>query len=126
MGIKALGICVSPPIVGLPLLVIANGHPVVPGGNVDATFPLMAAEVPPTLIPPFAPTSPPLFSRVGKVGLVALSPAELKLPVATLPPKDSGAGLQPVPVAKSPPGWFPVTGDCASSACTSRRAPVMA
>ena len=104
VGIYALAICISPPIVGLPLLVIASGQPVVPGGKVEATMPLTEAELPPTEMPPLAPTFPLVLVRLlgGLVGVPSVD--ELKLPVLMLPFKSSGAGLQPVPVANSPPG----------------------
>src|SRR5215469_13489157 len=97
-------------MVGCPAFVMATGQPVMPGGNVEATLPLIAAELPPTYMPPLAPTFPPLAARL-LGGLVAVvSVAELKLPVVMLPPKLSGCGLQPVPVANNPPGAFAVCG----------------
>jgi hypothetical protein len=112
-------------MVGLPLFVTDTGHPVSPGANVDTICPFIVAAVPPTLIPPFAPTLPPLESKVGAV-FAGLSFADKKLPVVILPPKESGfeAALQPVPVANSPAGWFEFCGVCAISACTMRRVPV--
>src|SRR5436190_16030763 len=125
LGIYGLGICVSPPIVGCPVSLIASGHPVVPGGNVEATIPLTEAEIPSILIPPFAPTFPLVFVWLlgGLVGVPSVD--ELKLPVMLLPFKSSGAGLHPVPVANSPPGEFEVCGVCAISACTRRRVPLV-
>src|SRR5438045_2949537 len=95
-----------------------------PGGNVEATIPLTEAELPSILIPPFAPTFPLvlLWLLGGFVGVPSVD--ELKLPVLILPLRSSGAGLQPVPVANSPPGEFEVCGVCAISAWTTRRVPL--
>ena len=113
-----------PVYVGLPLFEtpLAGQVPTVPGRLVEM-FPLTPVLVPPKLMPPFEPTSPPELAWLlgGFAGVVSVE--ELKLPVFALPARLSGVGgPQPAPTANMPPGSVPV-GVSAISCWTTRRAP---
>ncbi len=112
------------PYVGVPLFEIplAGQAPTVPGRLVER-LPLMAVLVPPKVMPPFEPTSPPKLTWLlgGFAGVVSVE--ELKLPVFALPARLRGTGgPHPAPVANMPAGSVPVGGS-AISCWTTRLAP---